>query len=562
MKKIFLLSFFTFLSLLSFAQIVGGGGFCAVAGNPNSFAVLNVVDSRFSCTNVKDTVTGNIYTYIVSNALGSRWVLIDNYKVYPSVNIPNLNTALKSNLSTLYPIYGTYPTNFPPNAYSYGALNTVNVGSMTYQTYYPHYADAMRWRTAWDGIWQPWRTILDSASYENIIGGTYWKTKGNSGTVAGTNFLGTTDTQDLVFKINNTERLKLTTTGDNIFINTLYPAIGLLKSGIGTWYMGGDGSSSTNWALRLNANSPFFIVNSAGNVGINTTTPAYKFDVNGDASATRLRYTQNVQYASPIGASGSATDASVLVRDKTTGFIGETNLMPLVAWNNGNTGPLSIGTKDNNSLTFITNNTTAATISTAGDLVLSNKLNLPTSTAYHAITAADWGWSNMLMRNQTTGNIETTTTYDIVKGVGLLQTDTVIAWPSRNVVLGGLAHDVFINGRIGTQNSTDSIVFNLPASPVYGQEINFYVQKNAKLWTMDIILDCGATNGILFDEGNGLATNFAANKTRKCFEFGASANNTAYTGDLLPVNTGKSFKITCNYNHLDKLWTVTNVINQ
>jgi hypothetical protein len=44
-----------------------------------------------------------------------------------------------------------------------------------------------------------------------------WSPTGNSGTTAGTNFLGTTDNQDLVFKTNNTERFRLTSGGNFLF---------------------------------------------------------------------------------------------------------------------------------------------------------------------------------------------------------------------------------------------------------------------------------------------------------------------------------------------------------
>lgn len=40
-----------------------------------------------------------------------------------------------------------------------------------------------------------------------------WKLTGNSGTTPGTNFIGTTDAKDLVFKVNNTERFRMTQKG-------------------------------------------------------------------------------------------------------------------------------------------------------------------------------------------------------------------------------------------------------------------------------------------------------------------------------------------------------------
>lgn len=49
-----------------------------------------------------------------------------------------------------------------------------------------------------------------------------WKLLGNAGTTAGTNFLGTTDAQDLVFKTNNTEKVRVMT-GGNVGIATSAP---------------------------------------------------------------------------------------------------------------------------------------------------------------------------------------------------------------------------------------------------------------------------------------------------------------------------------------------------
>lgn len=50
-----------------------------------------------------------------------------------------------------------------------------------------------------------------------------WELLGNTGTTAGTNFLGTVDAQDLVFKTNNTEKVRVLTTGQ-VGIGTAIPA--------------------------------------------------------------------------------------------------------------------------------------------------------------------------------------------------------------------------------------------------------------------------------------------------------------------------------------------------
>ncbi len=53
-------------------------------------------------------------------------------------------------------------------------------------------------------------------------GGNAWELLGNAGTTAGTNFLGTTDAQDMVFKTNNTEKMRITTSGQ-VGIGTAAP---------------------------------------------------------------------------------------------------------------------------------------------------------------------------------------------------------------------------------------------------------------------------------------------------------------------------------------------------
>jgi hypothetical protein len=165
--------------------------------------------------------------------------------------------------------------------------------------------------------------------------------------------------------------------------------------------------------------------------------------------------------------------------------------------------------------------------------------------------------SQILVRNSATGNIESTSAFNLLKNSGYGQTDTLLAWPSRNYIVSETANDIFINGRIGAQSNSDSLVLTLP-SPVLNKEINIYVQNNAKLWVMDIILNSSRA----FDEGNGLTTNFVSPKNRYCFEFGVAANNTAYNGDLVPASTGQAFKITLNYNPYDFLWSVTRVVRQ
>ncbi|MDR2954464.1 MAG: hypothetical protein LBV43_05235 [Prevotella sp.] len=76
----------------------------------------------------------------------------------------------------------------------------------------------------WDGAkWIITKTTAPTADNS-------WSLDGNTGTTAGTDFLGTTDAQGLAFKTNNTERIRITSTG-NVGINTTAPLASLHVEG-------------------------------------------------------------------------------------------------------------------------------------------------------------------------------------------------------------------------------------------------------------------------------------------------------------------------------------------
>ncbi len=147
-----------------------------------------------------------------------------------------------------------------------------------------------------------------------------WTTLGNNGSNPPTNFIGTTDNKDLVFKTNNSERLSIkangqlkitstanvSTTGlDLLFVD----ANGILQkapkpcnqSYIFPWTLGGNylsGNASTDFIGTCNAYDFVMYANGAegmriktnGNVGIGTTNPdpAYKLSVNGSIRAKKV----------------------------------------------------------------------------------------------------------------------------------------------------------------------------------------------------------------------------------------------------------------------------------
>jgi hypothetical protein len=74
-------------------------------------------------------------------------------------------------------------------------------------------------------------------SVSSLLNNGAWTTTGNLGTSAGTNFIGTTDSTDLVFKVNNLEAGRLPATGGNVAFGGLSltnKTTGVSNSGVGT----------------------------------------------------------------------------------------------------------------------------------------------------------------------------------------------------------------------------------------------------------------------------------------------------------------------------------------
>jgi hypothetical protein len=149
-----------------------------------------------------------------------------------------------------------------------------------------------------------------------------WLILGNAGTTAGTNFVGTTDSVDLVFKTHAIEGMRLTAVS-NLGIGTAAPTSRLhtVASGVQTAnYIGNlltntatsatasidkygaqflstgswTGTSDTNVGLLVNATGGTTNVSGVfqgGNVGVNTTAPAAYLDMNGDFATQYTSYT-------------------------------------------------------------------------------------------------------------------------------------------------------------------------------------------------------------------------------------------------------------------------------
>lgn len=190
--------------------------------------------------------------------------------------------------------------------------------------------------------------LLYYGSFWRLVGihsgaSTGWMLLGNLGTTAGTNFVGTTDAQDLVFKSNSSESMRIQTSTNNVGIGTASPAQLLevnkstlndttlikvvntkvtipftnvhagieLETDDGKFFITrhSSGTATPDRTILNEDNSLGFTVNTVnavnisntGNVGILTTTPASAFHVNG---ITRFGL-------------ASATNASLILQNST-----------------------------------------------------------------------------------------------------------------------------------------------------------------------------------------------------------------------------------------------------
>lgn len=260
--------------------------------------------------------------------------------------------------------------------------------------------------------------------------GAGWGLTGNAATNPATNFVGTTDAQDLTFRTNNSERLRITQTG-NVGIGINAPtslldvrggensSIDLATTGLGIRLRsavnsvnGAEFGTTTGHRINfLTSNSPRMTISASGNVGIGTNNPSYKLTISDPASAgIRIENTSTTMIWDILNDAnslkfvkipGSTFTALTLTQEGAIGIydgVGGTTFgtagqvltsqgagVP-PAWTNaaagwglnGNTGTTAgtdfVGTRDAQDLVFKTNDVETARITTTGRLGIGTTL--------------------------------------------------------------------------------------------------------------------------------------------------------------------------------------------
>lgn len=235
--------------------------------------------------------------------------------------------------------------------------------------------------------------VLGKSAPQSYISSYAWSRIGNSGTTAGTNFIGTTDAQDLVFKTNGTEAARMTTT-NNLGLGTTSPSVRLhqdngtatasyhkFTANATTGQLSTDGfdvgiDASGNAVLKQNEALPMILstnatermrILSTGNIGMNTITPSYKLDIDANTgSAGNPLRLQGLQ-------AGLTSDSIV---SSNSGILRRLSIAQVVgsgAWaTTGNSGTTAgtnfVGTTDAQDLVFKTNGTEAVRVTTTNNV--------------------------------------------------------------------------------------------------------------------------------------------------------------------------------------------------
>lgn len=233
-----------------------------------------------------------------------------------------------------------------------------------------------------------------------------WSLTGNTGTTPGTNYIGTTDNKDIVFKTNATaEKLRITSAGTTLLVNgNQQIGSGVTKIGLGSAYStilgtgtgylgfnairhpgsgywtldcdassngggviwgttagginfaaipstGGAGPARTLTDAQINSNVKMCIL-SNGNVGIGKSAPTQKFEVMGSIALSEKIYGNSATFHSLDIYGGSGTGAGIVAIGD-----GTVNQKTVKIISPGTDGDIQFWTGNKNSTSMVVRNT-------------------------------------------------------------------------------------------------------------------------------------------------------------------------------------------------------------
>ncbi|GGG58227.1 hypothetical protein [Epilithonimonas arachidiradicis] len=249
------------------------------------------------------------------------------------------------------------------------------------------------------------KTLLLSLLALTGIAKAQWSLTGNAGITPGANFIGTTDSKDLVFKTNNTEWIRLTTKGrlifqnidngfgwnNNLFIaggNDFATGLGNTAVGLGSLVFVTTGGGNTSFGANAlmenttgNNNTAIGINSMTNNVGGSDNTSVGLNSLNGGgtlAENTAIGFASMARYnatSSDAVAYNTALGVKTLINIKNGNYntaLGRNALRDLVVGNNN----ISIGANSASNLSSGSNNILIGYETTVNTGSISNQLNI------------------------------------------------------------------------------------------------------------------------------------------------------------------------------------------
>jgi hypothetical protein len=175
-----------------------------------------------------------------------------------------------------------------------------------------------------------------------------WNLTGNAGTVPGTNFVGTTDAKSLYLKTNNAQRVAITSSG-KVGIGTTAPTAKFQV----------EGSASVSEVFRFSndkntTKDSIMVMTSSGKVGIGTTAPDARLTIQ-DSTLPAISFYTNTVKRGVISTNNAELNINSLTSNPVTLSVNSLESMRII--NGGNVG---IGTTSPDAKLTIQDNTLPA----------------------------------------------------------------------------------------------------------------------------------------------------------------------------------------------------------